>query len=463
VTVAVAPGAAPVVFLGPSLPREEADQLLSARFLPPAAMGDVYRAVTAGARVIALIDGVFDQVPSVWHKEILWALEQGVAVYGAASMGALRAAELSAFGMRGVGQVFAAFAAGELEDDDEVAVCHGDAGSGFRPLSEAMVNLRHGLAGAVAAGVISAALAARLVEAAKARFYPERSWAASWAEAEQAGATPAEVQLLKTYLRKHRPNLKRQDAVELLTLLAAGQASSPHVDWHMERTLFWQRMVDTVSRPTREPGVEPGVDGSTTQHATVTFEAVRDAFRVGSPAYAEVRRGALLLELVEREARRAGLKPDRTRLAAAAERFRREHGLLSVADLQAFWQAQWLTRETFAEFVEREALLDMVAAPLGLSWERHLPHELRRRQALGPAVDDLQGRQQLLARRGNDRPTLDDAGVSLDQLLAWYRRRRPAFDGSIEREARALGFTSTRNFLDEVLDQYLAAATGGSA
>ena len=51
---------------------------------------------------IGVIDGYFDGVPSVWHKEILWALSQGIRVFGGASMGALRAAELDGFGMTGV-------------------------------------------------------------------------------------------------------------------------------------------------------------------------------------------------------------------------------------------------------------------------------------------------------------------------------------------------------------------------
>jgi YcaO-like protein with predicted kinase domain len=43
--------------------------------------------------------GIAVTTPTVWHKEILLALEHGVAVYGAASIGALRAGELDVFGM----------------------------------------------------------------------------------------------------------------------------------------------------------------------------------------------------------------------------------------------------------------------------------------------------------------------------------------------------------------------------
>jgi len=135
------------VFLGPTLAVAEARAVLDADYLPPAACGDVMRAALRRPRAVALVDGVFDRVPAVWHKEILFALSEGIHVYGAASMGALRAAELDRFGMRGIGEVYLAYADGSLEDDDEVAVAHGDAAEGFRAMSDAMVDVRATLEG----------------------------------------------------------------------------------------------------------------------------------------------------------------------------------------------------------------------------------------------------------------------------------------------------------------------------
>ena len=86
----------PVVFLGPSLPGAAARMILDADYRPPAQRGDILGAARDGARLIGLVDGFFHGVPAVWHKEILFALEQGAQVWGAASMGALRAAELTA-------------------------------------------------------------------------------------------------------------------------------------------------------------------------------------------------------------------------------------------------------------------------------------------------------------------------------------------------------------------------------
>jgi hypothetical protein len=121
-----------VVFLGPSLAADEARRLLPARYVPPARCGDILRARRLEPRVIAVVDGLFGTTAAVWHKEILLALEDGRAVFGAASMGALRAAELAAFGMIGVGAIFEAYRDGRYTDDDEVAVAHGPATEGFR-------------------------------------------------------------------------------------------------------------------------------------------------------------------------------------------------------------------------------------------------------------------------------------------------------------------------------------------
>ena len=78
------------VFLGPSLSREEALEIGNFEILPPVQQGDVYRAVeTDRYQTLVIIDGFFENTASVWHKEILWALALGIAVYGASSIGAL--------------------------------------------------------------------------------------------------------------------------------------------------------------------------------------------------------------------------------------------------------------------------------------------------------------------------------------------------------------------------------------
>ncbi|MEO8549883.1 MAG: TfuA-like protein [Kofleriaceae bacterium] len=208
-----------LVFVGPTLPAAEVRALLpGAEVRPPAAVGDALAAIADRPRTIALIDGYFERMAAVWHKELLLALERGIAVYGAASMGALRAAELAPFGMIGAGAIYKAYARGTLTADDEVAVAHLPAAQGYRPVSDALVNLRHGLALARRRGVITARTHDRLIEVARGWFYRERTWARLVAEAPVARR---EMRHLETWLATTPPpDLKAEDARILLRLLS---------------------------------------------------------------------------------------------------------------------------------------------------------------------------------------------------------------------------------------------------
>ena len=113
------------VFLGPTLDIKTAKRYLwQAHYHSPIQCGDLVRLLRLSPKRIILIDGLYEQVPAVWHKEIMLALDRCIEVYGAASMGALRAAELHAYGMQGIGKIFEAYKSCHLTDDDEVAVLH---------------------------------------------------------------------------------------------------------------------------------------------------------------------------------------------------------------------------------------------------------------------------------------------------------------------------------------------------
>lgn len=209
-----------VVFLGPSLPVAEARAVLDATYLPPAAQADFISAVTTyHPEVIGLIDGMFLQHLSVWHKEILYALERGIRVYGASSIGALRAAETAAFGMVGVGEVYRMYAGRELVDDDEVALAHGHAADGFRKLSEPMVNIRATFRAAQAAGLLDEAQLGTLLGLAKAIYFPERTFPLIFREAAAAGVPAAVIGAMEAFVRTSYVDIKRADAIRLLETL----------------------------------------------------------------------------------------------------------------------------------------------------------------------------------------------------------------------------------------------------
>jgi hypothetical protein len=240
-----------VVFLGPTMPPEDAATLLPAEYRPPASRGDVYAAARANPWAIGIVDGYFHRVPSVLHKEILWAIAQGIQVYGAASMGALRAAELERFGMTGVGSVFEDFRDGILSDDDEVAVAHGPAEAAYLVGSEAMVNIRATLMEALRAGVITAALGDRLIGISKDTFYPRRTWERLLDEAEATGAPPGELRLLAEWLPRGRVDRKRLDAVAMLRRIAHDRAAGrrpPEVAFRFNSTTMWEELQASIDQ-----------------------------------------------------------------------------------------------------------------------------------------------------------------------------------------------------------------------
>ncbi|MGE5268142.1 MAG: TfuA-like protein [Thiohalocapsa sp.] len=240
-----------VVFAGPSLPpRLRPTRERGWEWLPPLRQGDLYRAALQEPDAIGVVDGYFEAVPSVWHKEILWAMAEGIHVFGAASIGALRAAELEAFGMRGVGRIYEDFRDGVLQDDDEVAMLHGPAELGYPPLSEAMVNIRATLAAAVADGILGSAAGADISGIAKSLFYKERSWGAVLRGAAAGSFPKAALDRLAAWLPTGRIDQKRRDAEAMLAAMRAHLAARPgklRVTYELADTVAWRAARRTIA------------------------------------------------------------------------------------------------------------------------------------------------------------------------------------------------------------------------
>ena len=231
------------VFTGPTISAAEARGELEAVYLPPAAEGDVYRVTLKRPQAIGIIDGYFQSIPAVRHKEILWAMNRGIHVFGSASIGALRAAELTAFGMEGVGTIFEFYRDGVLEDDDEVAIVHGPAEVGFRAGSEAMVDIRQTLRKAERVGVISAELGIALERIGKELFYPDRNYSTLLCSAFERRLPETELARLRKWLPQGRVNQKREDALAMLRLIRRRLAEGLEpktVSYSFEHTSVWE-------------------------------------------------------------------------------------------------------------------------------------------------------------------------------------------------------------------------------
>jgi len=213
------------VFLGPSLDRATAEQTLDADYYPPVKLGEVYRILSWGVKTIVIIDGVFHSTPSVWQRELLAAMYEGIAVIGASSMGALRAAELHVFGMVGVGQVFEWYRDGVLREDDAVALHHATEELDYRAMSEPLVNIMASLNAARVAEVVDEGQHAALLAHCKALPYPERTFPELLTFAGELDVELA--QRLERFLARGRVDIKRQDALEALKLAATVARPEP--------------------------------------------------------------------------------------------------------------------------------------------------------------------------------------------------------------------------------------------
>ncbi len=449
------------VFTGPTLPPEEGKTLLDAVFLPPVSQGDVYRATRERPWGIAIVDGFFGRVPAVWHKEILWALAEGIHVFGAASMGALRAAELAPFGMEGIGEVFAAFQNGELTDDDEVTIAHGPAASGYRAISEAMVNIRFTLKAAVEAGVVGEGTRRELLARAKSTFYPHRSWAGLLREAAEASESPEapetletrEITALRAWLPDGRVDQKRADARALLAHLASRRESEPgpkQVSFRFQHTDGWEEARRQAgSRPL---DTDAGAD-------TFPPDALLDELRHDGERYRIERERALGRALGLEVARLHGLALPPEALAEKVEDFRRVRGLHEPEALAAWLAAQGLTPEGLFRLVRDGSLAGRTQAFAAPDLGRHLHDRLRESGDYAALAARARDKQKALAARGLDNPSLEDCDLPLPDLWRWYfeeRLLRPVPD-DLDAYARSLDLAGEEALLRVALRerQYL--------
>ena len=396
-----------VVFTGPTLPRSEVGQFcLDCQIMPPARQGDIWSAVRAHRPVaIALIDGVFFHDPAVWHREILWALAEGVHVFGAASMGALRAAELAPFGMQGVGKVFEAYRDGiwpgfpePFEDDDEVAVIHAPAELGHAPLSDAMVDLRDTLLAASADGIITIAEARALAERLKSLPFGERSLAHIVSIGTEL-LGPATAERLSEWLPVCSVPRKRLDALAMLERLSNFINNRPEPftpPFRFEVTQTWH---DFVSAPIA---------------LTLEEELVLEEVRLCVEDWHDTERAGLGRLCAVNTAPASRSDDERMSL----KQFRLARGLVRRADLDAWLVSNAATAGQLRQMMREEAAMtaSLAVPPAGLARAvvDHLRMTDRFSALLGRAMDKR-------ARLAGVEPP--GPGPRLDAALGWFRDR----------------------------------------
>jgi hypothetical protein len=221
-----------IAFLGPSLRHGIAREIWNIRYFPPVRRGELLEIVTSERpSLVLIVDGYFLNSRAVLHREIMQIMRSGVRVYGAASIGALRACELRTEGMIGLGTIYEWYCAGKIDGDDEVAVLHSP-DPPFDPLVIPSVTIRYSVQKAAAEGVISQNAGTALVKAAKSLYYGERSLEAILERAAGFEVDHKEISRFRSFFEHNegRVNLKSMDASLALRILR-GAGHGDGADW----------------------------------------------------------------------------------------------------------------------------------------------------------------------------------------------------------------------------------------
>ncbi|HED34536.1 MAG TPA: hypothetical protein ENJ08_10015 [Gammaproteobacteria bacterium] len=360
-----------ILFVGPSLSEKEITahwKGLDYTLEPPARQGDIYLACQKRPSAIGIIDGYFERVPSVWHKEILWAMDQGIQIFGAASMGALRAAELSSYGMQGVGRIFSDFQSGELEDDDEVTIIHSSKEEGYESYSEAMVNIRATLASAKASGIIDNECRDSLLAYAKQLHYSQRSYDAV-IHGKNADGVPIlrqteTTEKLKQFVGLHSINQKQQDALALLALMSTCYKkgfSAGGKNFVFQYTENWQQMIDLLTQRQNIACADRDDSQSSTSVADVLGDGFLSRFQQKNKnEYQQIYNAARFRSMAIQESYRQGMEVTAQMLSEAKVRFCRENAFIinQRIDLEAIhrWmKQQQLNMQQFDQLMHEQA------------------------------------------------------------------------------------------------------------
>lgn len=208
----------PVIFLGPSLSRQKAKNILEADYRPPAKKGDLLRLadLTKDIAMVGLVDGFFLQdYPPTPIEVYQLATKKNILLVGAASLGALRAVELEKFGMIGIGKIFELYKTGKIDGDDEVAVTFEEGRHTLQ--SEAMIDIRFNLFIARRKGIIDENTKRQITKVAKNVYFPFRNYADILdLSKRQYPLSDSYIESFRAYITSNRESLKERDAIKLL-------------------------------------------------------------------------------------------------------------------------------------------------------------------------------------------------------------------------------------------------------
>lgn len=418
----------------------------NAIYKPPAACGDIYKAAKhQGTKRIGLIDGVFHNTASVWHKEVLYALESGIAVFGSSSMGALRASELAVYGMIGLGDIYDQYVNGVLVDDDEVALLHGPESVGYAPITIPMINVREAVRLGLEQGKISSLHANGILSIAKSIYYGDRH--INYLQKALADRLiPSNViNVFIEQLKNPESDLKYKDARKLLEYLSGREAAYKQNDGKaglLEHTKFWNDFVGIYEKLDQ---VEADVEEMFI-HAYLTVKEIDRYLNT-----------ALLYVLSSKQSNSFASLVTEDLISKSLKEIRYEKHLNTPKDLN-----EWLADLGFGVSELRQLVTDRLVRDLALQKhtnevKRKTIWELEKDGRLLKLSKELKAKRSYIENNELKNISIKDTNVSYKEIELWYLDNYSASLPDKVALGYYLGYTSSRQILNEVLILYVSA------
>jgi hypothetical protein len=430
-----------ICYIGPTLPIHQAVDLApNVIYRPPARQGDILSdTVEVQPDRILLIDGEFDQSFAVWHKEIVFALEKGVKVYGAASMGALRAADLWRQGMIGYGKIYLWYKTGLTEDDSEVAVLYAlDPKGNYHAQSIPIVDIRATLMRVSEKLQIGIDHQEALLGAARAIHFTRRThdkvahvWSGILGE-----------RIAKT-LVNNLWNQKAEDAVGLLSNYALLTAE-PEAEQPTEAALtkfFWAQY-DRDRKIKLEVAPDHPAIRLAQQH-------VSDYIALNSVDYHHIFWDARNFYLAHMLAEKLGVRVSEQDVDREHARFCRRYGIAAQDEANTWISANNLTIGEFMILIIRLATVRkmqewLCSSLVPMDCTKIMLDYLKSHNSYTYWAKECAQKEAAIQAKGIDASLLISASTSVDQQLAAHCQKSGlTIDGSLEEFVSETGFCST--------------------
>ena len=255
-----------LIFAGPSLNPNLKKEYLEYQFRGPALQGDIAHAANcSNANIFVIVDGYYKSVPSIWHKEIIYANNKGKIIVGCSSLGAIRAAELDNYGMIGRGKVYQWYKNNEITRDPDVAVAHGPKEEDYISYTVPIVNIKASLE--FSDKEIKAKDIEETLQISREIFFEHRTMPSLLKKIKTSDLKDKEK--ICYILENEYIDQKKSDCTETIGWIS----SKPEIEWiqqePVQETIYWNALLINDTYKGQEEG---GLDH--TKQAALTFQLI---------------------------------------------------------------------------------------------------------------------------------------------------------------------------------------------